>query len=281
MKKLSLLGLLGVVYVALTMMSCTGKQPEQQPTGKDSLAVDSSSVAEDTVAVEPQTAKAADKLFADFFFDFISKKKVQMNRILFPLPVTENGKTKTVERRAWRMEHFYQNQEYYTQIFDNDKQRDDVRKRDVDTVVVEKIHLKKGIAEQYVFCHPQGFWVLASINKVGLSQSNNASFLTFLQKFFADKKFQLSHVANPLSYEGPDPDGDDETTVVKRKIPAHTWSDYLPEIPRDQIYNIVYGQTYAEGKEKIFLFKGISNGLETELKFRKTGSDWKLTKINL
>ncbi len=116
MKKLSLLGLLGVVYVALTMMSCTGKQPEQQPTGKDSAAVDSSSVAEDTVAVEPQTAKAADKLFADFFFDFISKKKVQMNRILFPLPVTENGKTKTVERRAWRMEHFYQNQEYYTQI---------------------------------------------------------------------------------------------------------------------------------------------------------------------
>ena len=184
MNKHSLLGLLGVVYVALTMMSCTGKQPEQQPTGKDSAAVDSSSVAEDTVAVEPQTAKAADKLFADFFFDFISKKKVQMNRILFPLPVTENGKTKTVERRAWRMEHFYQNQEYYTQIFDSDKQRDDVRKRDVDTVVVEKIHLKKGIAEQYVFCHPQGFWVLASINKVGLSQSNNASFLTFLQKFF-------------------------------------------------------------------------------------------------
>ena len=39
--------------------------------------------------------------------------------------------------------------------------------------------------------------------------------------------------------------------------------------------------TYAEGKEKIFLFKGISNGLETELKFRRTGSDWKLTKINL
>ena len=89
MNKHSLLGLLGVVYVALTMMSCTGKQPEQQPTGKDSAAVDSSSVAEDTVAVEPQTAKAADKLFADFFFDFISKKKVQMNRILFPLPVTD------------------------------------------------------------------------------------------------------------------------------------------------------------------------------------------------
>ena len=69
--------------------------------------------------------------------------------------------------------------------------------------------------------------------------------------------------------------------MVKRKIPAHTWSDYLPEIPRDQIYNIVYEQIYTEGKEKIFLFKGISNGLETELKFRKTGSDWKLTKINL
>ena len=100
MKKLSLLGLLGVVYVALTMMSCTGKQPEQQPTGKDSLAVDSSSVAEDTVAVEPQTAKAADKLFADFFFDSGIVDVYMTAKIMSSLNEVRNLKNRCYELRS-------------------------------------------------------------------------------------------------------------------------------------------------------------------------------------
>lgn len=263
------------------LCSCSDKKPETSALVEDETPKDSTEEVEDSIPIIPQAPKAADKLFADFFFDFTTKKKIQMNRIKFPLEIVENGKTTLVQRGAWKMERFYQNQEYYTQIFDSEKQRESVSKKDVDTVVVEKIQLKKGIVEQYVFNHPDGFWILANINRVGLKDCKNASFLTFLQTFFADKKYQMAHVATPLKYVGPDPDGDDESTVVKRNIPASSWSEYVPEIPRDQIYNILYGQVYSEGNEKVFLFKGISNGLETELQFKKSGGNWKLVKIRL
>ena len=64
-------------------------------------------------------------------------------------------------------------------------------------------------------------------------------------------------------------------------IPAESWAEYLPEVPGEKIYNILYGQHNNAGSEKIFLFKGIANGLETQLKFHNQGGEWKLVEISL
>lgn len=276
-----------VVVVCAAMVcvttGCSEKKAEPvDTTATDTLAVDTvDTVKVDSVVEAAPMPKAADKLFADFFFDFISKKKVQLNRIEFPLKVTADGKTRLVGRQEWRMERFYQNQEYYTQIFDNERQMRDVAKTKADTVIVEKIHLANGRVEQYVFHHPEGKWLLTELRTVGLKESANASFLAFLQRFFSDHDYQMAHVKSPLDYYGPDPNGEDENHYVRMKIQAATWSEYLPEIPGDQIYNILYGQVYKESQEKIFLFKGIANGLETQLRFQKQGSQWRLTKLSL
>ena len=45
------------------------------------------------------------------------------------------------------------------------------------------------------------------------------------------------------------------------------------------IYNIIYGQTYEESTQKVFVIRGISNGLETEMTFRRKDGKWKLVKI--
>ena len=52
------------------------------------------------------------------------------------------------------------------------------------------------------------------------------------------------------------------------------------ELPRDMIYNIIYGQTYEHSNQKIFLLRGISNGQEMELTFRRKDGEWKLVKIS-
>ena len=274
-----------VILACLAMLcvhtGCTDKKPvATDSTATDSTVADTTDTAQiDTVVEAAPMPKAADKLFADFFFDFISKKKVQMNRIQFPLKVVNGEKVQTIDRNAWKMERFYQNQEYYTQIFDDEHQMAHVAKTKADTVVVEKIHLSNGMVEQYLFNHPEGKWMLAELRTVGLAESNNASFMTFLQKFFGDKRFQMSHVKNPLDYYGPDPDDDESPKNVKRKIPAASWLEFIPEVPKGQIYNILYGQKYGEGNQKIFLFKGVSNGLETQLHFKKQGGNWQLVKI--
>lgn len=46
------------------------------------------------------------------------------------------------------------------------------------------------------------------------------------------------------------------------------------------IYNIQYDNNKrAGGSQKIFVIRGISNGLETELTFRRKGGKWKLIKL--
>lgn len=278
------------MFLLLACMAMVGVQTgctDKKTDAADSAANDSAVVTAvdtakiDTVVESAPMPKAADKLFADFFFDFISKKKVQMARILFPLKSVNGSQVKMIQRGAWKMERFYQNQEYYTQIFDDARQMAHVEKSKADTVIVEKIHLGNGVVEQYLFNHPEGKWMLAELRTGGLAESSNAGFLTFLQKFFADKGYQMSHVKNPLNYYGPDPEDDESSKNVSRKIPAASWAEFIPEIPKDQIYNILYGQKYGEGNEKIFLFKGVSNGLETQLHFRRNGSNWKLVKIQI
>ena len=45
------------------------------------------------------------------------------------------------------------------------------------------------------------------------------------------------------------------------------------------IYNIIYGQNYRESDRKIFLIRGISNGLEIEMVFQRQNKHWKLVKL--
>ena len=39
------------------------------------------------------------------------------------------------------------------------------------------------------------------------------------------------------------------------------------------------GQKYTEGTQKIFVMRGIANGMEMQLTFKKIGGKWKLTKL--
>ena len=64
------------------------------------------------------------------------------------------------------------------------------------------------------------------------------------------------------------------------EIAPETWPAFAPQLPGNMIYNILYGQKYAESTQKIFVMRGIANGLELELTFRKQGGKWMLTKLN-
>ena len=47
------------------------------------------------------------------------------------------------------------------------------------------------------------------------------------------------------------------------------------------IYNIIYGQKYTESSQKIFVIRGIANGMETQLTFRRVKGKWLLMKLNM
>lgn len=278
-------GVVLVVAVCLLMVMWTTGCTDKKPVAVDTLVVDSFKNA-DTIAVdtmdklisEQPMPKAADELFDDFIFNFAANRKLQMARIKFPLKVVDGENTTYIKKADWKMEHFFMEQGYYTLIFDNHKQTGVVKDTSINNVVVEKVYLKKERVEKYMFERIRGRWMLTSILNNAMYHNTNASFLAFYQKFATDFDFQIESLNNPVMFTGPDPD--DDFSTMTGEIAPETWPAFAPELPSGFIYNIMYGQKYVEGDQKIFVMRGIANGMEMELTFRRIDGTWKLMSLS-
>lgn len=285
MKKLSFLSVLLAVLtvVCFTSVGCSDKKPAQvhDSTSVDSVVADTQTVdSTEKLIEETSMPKAADELFDDFVFNFAANRKLQMKRVHFPLPVYHNDKlVKSIGKRAWKMEHFFMHQDYYTLIFDNQKQMNLVKDTAIDHVVVEKVFYAKKKVQQFLFNRINGEWMMTSINYKPMYSNMNASFLKFYGHFATDSAFQAKHLHNPVKFVGPDPD--DDFSTMSGDIEPETWPAFAPQLPHGMIYNIIYGQKYAESNQKIFVIRGIANGMETILTFKRVHGKWMLTKLNM
>jgi putative lipoprotein len=285
MKKLSFLSVLLAVLtvVCFTSVGCSDKKPAQvhDSTSVDSVIADTQAVdSTEKLIEETPMPKAADELFDDFVFNFAANRKLQMKRVHFPLPVYHNDKlVKSIGKRAWKMEHFFMHQDYYTLIFDNQKQMNLVKDTAIDHVVIEKVFYAKKKVQQFLFNRINGEWMMTSINYKPMYSNMNASFLKFYGRFATDSAFQAEHLHNPVKFVGPDPD--DDFSTMSGDIEPETWPAFAPQLPHGMIYNIIYGQKYAESNQKIFVIRGIANGMETILTFKRIHGKWMLTKLNM
>ena len=265
----------------LLMFSCTGKQAQRvEESVTDSVADTLDSVPLDTLEQllsEIPTPKAMDELFDDFLFNFAANKKVQKARIIFPLTVHKGDKDEQIDKNKWEMERFFMRQGYYTLWFDNDAQMELAKDTSINQAIVEKIQLKKDLVTDYVFNRIRGAWMLREIRETKIAENINASFLAFYQKFSSDKAFQVKSLNSLVKFVGPDPD--DDFNMMEGLITPDTWEAFAPELPKKTIYNIIYGEPKSMDNEKIFILRGISNGQEVELRFKKVGEHWLLMKM--
>ncbi len=273
--------LLVITAGILLMFSCTGNKTQSyEEPQTDSLTDTIDTVVMDTLEqllVETPTPKAMDELFDDFFFNFAANKKLQLTRIIFPLTVNKEGKKECVEKKSWSNERFFIRQGYYTLFFDNEEQMKLMKDTSINQAIVEKIQLKKNLVKDYVFNRIRGAWMLREINEMPIENNVNASFLTFYKKFVSDIDFQVKSINKTVSFVGPDPD--DDFNTMEGIITPDTWEAFAPQLPEKTIYNVIYGQMKPSDNEKIFIMRGIANGLEMELRFKKVGGRWLLMKM--
>lgn len=270
-----------IIAGLLLMFSCTGKKATQaEEVPEDSVADTTDQVTTDTMELlitETPMPRAADVMFDDFIFNFVANKKLQKERVVFPLRTTEGGKTGKVEKEQWEMEHFFMRQGYYTLLFNDDRQMSLMKDTAVSEAIVEKIFLKKGQVKDYLFQRIKGAWMLTEVKTAPLEENANASFLTFYYRFVTDSAFQVQSLNSTVQFVGPDPD--DDFQMMEGVITPDTWAAFAPQLPSRVLYNIIYGKPEAEGNSKIFLVRGIANGLEMELRFRKSHGKWQLMKM--
>lgn len=267
--------------IMLLMFSCTGKkagQTDEVPT--DSVADSTDVAVTDTMELlitQTPMPRAADAMFDDFIFNFVANKKLQKERTVFPLRTTEGDKTVNTKEEQWKMERLFMRQGYYTLLFSDEEQMSHMKDTAVSQAIVEKIQLKKNRVVNYRFFRVKGAWMMTSINVTPISENANASFLNFYQKFVTDSVFQHESINETVQFVGPDPD--DDFAQMEGVITPDTWEAFAPTLPVKVLYNIVYGKPKAANKEMIFLMKGVANGLEMELRFKKVGNKWLLMKM--
>ena len=266
--------------VLLTMCSCFGnKTKDTASVATDSLMAQDSlptDTLEEIIAETPMPV-AADELFDDFIFNFAANKKLQMERIRFPLDVQTGDRHEKLDKSAWSMENFFMKQGFYTLLFNNEKQKELGQDTSVSRGIIEKIYFADKRVKQYYFARQRGTWMLQRIVNKTIDETPDASFLAFYHQFATDTAFQVKSLNTTVQFVGPDPD--DDFSEMEGVITPDTWPAFAPDLPKDMIYNIVYGDEQKGGNTKIFVFRGIANGFEQELTFKVVGGKWKLVKI--
>ena len=272
---------IAIFAVVLLMFSCTGKKSGQlDEVQADSVAdsIDSTDVDSlEMLIAETPMPRAADAMFDDFIFNFVAHKKLQKERVVFPLRTREGEKTTFTEKNQWKMEHLFMRQGYYTLLFSDNEQMSHQKDTAVSEAIVEKIQLKKNRVMSYYFVRIKGAWMMKEVVVTPLSENPNASFLEFYKRFVTDSAFQVKSLNKMVTFVGPDPD--DDFSMMEGVITPDTWGAFAPALPSKVLYNIVYGKPKPADKEMIFLMRGVANGLELELRFKKVGNRWLLMKM--
>ena len=255
MRKSTILLFCLACFVISMTLGCKDKKPEVEPPV---VVVDTMEIVDtvpqvviDTV---PETArdslisatpvpKAADELFDDFLFLFTANKKLQYERVDFPLPVFEGDSQSKIEKKDWKMERFFSEQEFYTLILDDESQLELPKDTTIDSVVVEKILLRAKTVEQHVFNRNNGQWRLTGINRNTMFQNQNKSFLAFYERFASDSIFQQQSIHDPVEAVLPDPD--DDYAMMEGEFHPEQWDEFKPFfLPSDTISNVIYGQAF-------------------------------------
>ena len=272
---------IGFSVLVLLFSACqsnkTGNSEVEEPADSVQKADTVSSSLQEEIVEETPVPKAADELFDDFIFNFAANRTLQSSRIKFPLLVKRGDEVSYVKKGDWQMEYFFMKQDFYTLLFDSEKEMEAVKETNIEHAVVEKIYLHSKTVKQYVFDRVNGLWTLQQVIHMPLSESRNASFLEFYEQFASSIEYQSDHLMESVKFIGPDPD--DDFNQMEGVITPDTWEAFAPELPSGMIYNIVYGAPQKETGRKIFVLRGIANGMEMELTFKHEGGKWKLEKL--
>ncbi|MCF0209092.1 MAG: DUF4348 domain-containing protein [Bacteroidaceae bacterium] len=293
MKKLLFLS---VTFIALSIISLgvsgckDGKKDNEAVEDSLNALAANDSINEDTAIVQDNTPlsemeklmgekpmpKAADEFFDDFFFNFSNNRKIQKERIQWPLTAIENGVKKTIKANQWQTERFFNEDGFYVMLLDDAKQTNLAKDTSLTHVAVNHVDIPRNKLEVFTFNRLEGKWMMTEMEEESLSESKNANFLKFYQKFATDSIYCQESLAETITFTGPDEE--DENLTTTRNISAEEYCFFAPELATE-FYTITYGQKNESSTNKVFIMREPSSSQECRLYFRRQGANWKLYKL--
>lgn len=267
------------------LASCGGGKKQTAVQEEDMVSVDSMEIVADSLLVEeveeePEVPASADESFADFLYNFALDEKLQLRRILFPLPYYMDNKKDSIEKEEWVHDPLFSQQEFYTMLYDNLDDSELEKDTASTSVRIEWIDLKANKMKRYYFERLYGWWKLEAIDDATMTKEDNGQedFYEFYERFANDSLFQAERVADPLPFVAPDPD--DEFEILETTIQKAQWFTFQPQLPKEFLTNVNYGQRLdRNSRTRVIELRGFGNGFNNTLYFRCRNGEWKLTKF--
>lgn len=228
---------------------------------KDSIAVDSLGLEELDLFKETVIPKAADEVFDDFLFSYISNT------------------TFATQRTSSGVEALTMNDEDAS-VMIYEREEDLVLQKDtsLQQVTMERIEWDHDIIHNYQFGKKLGQWFLNAQEDNDISDNPNASFLVFLKDFLLDSLYRHESIQLPLFYKFY---SEEDEGMVETELSYEEWDELYNDLPRldDYMYNIDYGQSLISTNRKSLLLKGLSNGLSMKFHFGFSDGRWQLIEL--
>ena len=154
MKKLIVgICLLGCLASCIGGKKNTEKQ-EEQMEWTDSIEATTDSLLIEEVEEEPVIPASADESFADFLYNFALDERLQLRRILFPLPYYMDNQKDSILKEDWVHDPLFSQQEFYTMLYDNLDDAELEKDTASTSVRIEWIDLKKKKLIVFSLCLP-------------------------------------------------------------------------------------------------------------------------------
>ncbi|WP_455673382.1 DUF4348 domain-containing protein [Phocaeicola sp.] len=277
-----------IIGVCLLMLisSCGGGKKNMNPFETLTEEIDSITAVSDTATAitemveEPMVPATADESFADFIYNFAIDKKLQVSRIVFPLPYYTMDKKEHIEKDHWKHDPLFSQLDSYTVLFDKATDMEMEKDTNSTSVKVEWIYLKTNKMKRYYFERLQGLWKLEAIDFADMpkSESKQEDFFEFYERFANDSVFQQSRLNDPLKFVTVDPD--DEFQILETTLETGQWFAFQPVLPREFLTNVNYGQgENINSRTKVIEIKGFGNGFNNTLYFERRKGLWKLVQF--
>ena len=266
------------------MLSCVGGK-KNADTQEDALPVDTMAFMADTLEVEeveeePIVPASADESFADFLYNFALDEKLQLRRILFPLPYYTDSRKDSILKEDWKHDPLFSQQEFYTMLYDHLDDAELEKDTASTSVRIEWIDLKGRKLKRYYFERLYGWWKLEAIDDATMPKEENGQedFYEFYARFANDSLFQAERVVDPLPFVAPDPD--DDFNILETTIQKEQWFAFQPKLPGEFLTNVNYGQRLdGNSRTRVIELRGFGNGFSNTLYFRCRNGEWKLTRF--
>lgn len=266
------------------LVSCGGKKQtgtlSEKVESSDSIEVMADSLLMEEVEEEPSVPASADESFADFLYNFALDEKLQLRRIIFPLPYYKDSQKDSINKEDWVYDPLFSQHEFYTMLYDNMDDAELEKDTASTSVRIEWIDLKKKKLKRYYFERLYGWWKLEAIDDAAIpkEETYQEDFYEFYERFSNDSLFQVERVVDPLPFVAPDPE--DEFQILETTLEKTQWFAFQPKLPNAFLTNINYGQRLDQNsRTRIIELRGFGNGFNNTLHFRCRNGKWKLVRF--